>query len=206
MGGRWGHDSGLTCRAAVRRAEKQLWCRNSSHTECVHHDKVTWIYLGKDERIVMVENVLKSQAWCRMSQSVWVRRDLVLQDSDLRRKNQIIQQLSMAFCILPQCWYSTAVSSSLCGGYVSQESSTHLIVWPKRDLTSFPDMTHQYYFSAHIYLASVLHLEICASISVPWKTKNKHPLSQSLPSAWKGVRHMPYETEGITVTSLNLFK
>lgn len=24
------------------------------------------------------------------------------------------------------------------------ESLTHLIVWPKRDLTTFPDMTHQY--------------------------------------------------------------
>lgn len=40
----------------------------------------------------------KSQAGYRMSQVVWVRRDLVLQDSDLRRKNQMIQHLSVAFC------------------------------------------------------------------------------------------------------------
>lgn len=56
--------------------------------------------MGEDEKIVVAENVLKSQAQYRMSQIVWVRRDLVLQDSDVLRKNQIIQQLSVAFCIL----------------------------------------------------------------------------------------------------------
>lgn len=106
--------------------------------------KVIRIYMGEDERIVMAENVLNSQALYRMSQIVWVRRDLVLPDSDLRRKNQIIQHLSMAFCILSQYWYSTAVSSSPCGVYISQECSTHLIFWPKRILTTFPDMTHQF--------------------------------------------------------------
>lgn len=52
-------------------------------------------------------------------ESDWVRRDLVLQGSDLHRKNQIIQQLSVTLCILLQYWYSTAVSSSLCGVYIS---------------------------------------------------------------------------------------
>lgn len=56
--------------------------------------------MGEDEKIVVAENVLKSQAQYRMSQIVWVRRDLVLQDSDVLRRNQIIQQLSVAFCIL----------------------------------------------------------------------------------------------------------
>ena len=120
----------------------------------------------------MAENVLKSQARYRMSQIVWVRRDLALQDSDLRRKNQIIQHLSVAFCILLQYWYSTAVSSSPCGVYVSRESSTHLIVWPKRDN----------YFPWHDSSVLIFNSHPFGFCSAPWDLgKDFSPLEKNHP-------------------------
>lgn len=174
--------AGLMGRWAATRAEKEQWCRKSC-TECVHHGEVTPIYMGKDERIVMAENVLKLQAQWWMTQIDWVRRDLILQDLFMQKESDY--SASLAFCILLQYWYSIAVSSSF-DLYIALESLSHLIVWPTKHLPSF----FLFFFFFPQYDSSVLFFSShpFGFSSSPWDLgkdfsqlkKKIHTISQSL--------------------------
>lgn len=123
VGDSQGCGSGWIGRGTAKRAEKEPWYRKSCRTECVHCAKGPWFTWGNIKGLSW-EKMWKSQAG--MSQDVWVRRDLVLQGSDLRRKDQMIQHLSVAFCTHSSINTPLHVSLSSCWKFLRRARFTWL--------------------------------------------------------------------------------
>lgn len=108
----------------------------------------------------------KSHAGCRMSQVVWVRSDLVLQDSDLCGKNQMIQHLSGALCTHPSI-NTPIISSSPRAGCFSGELDS-LGCLTQKWLNS-PDLA-EIFFSSNLF-GFCSTLGVWARIFLQWKKK-----------------------------------